>query len=523
MRAGNEVLVNFARSGFPAKPALRFVGAKSPAAGDFMTADSPVWVTDMNADVERENRIHLALLRGVVESLKSNRLVVPVFGLAICSMFPQWVSYPRLAGWYVQMLLGLVPQLIVLDHFPQSALTSSEIRAWTRRLAAANLFFVANWASLGIWFWAAGAKNSNHIMIQLILAATLAAHAATTGACRSISRPALLLYLVVMTAVPLQGVFLPDTFLRSALMALSAPLYVAFMALMSRRNRIRARAGIVLAQERDSLMAELVMAKLESDRGREHAEAASLAKSQFLANMSHELRTPLNAILGFSEMISSRIFEHDPARSVEYAGLINSSGQHLLALINDILDLAKIEAGRWQLEEAELRLHRVADDALQLVMWRAKDTNATLENAIDPELEPVYADERAIKQILLNLLSNAVKFTPEHGKVTAFACRDKDGGILLGVSDTGVGIALEDQAQVFDSFGQGKHDVALPDKGTGLGLAIVKGLAEAHGGHVRLESEIGKGTRVTVHLPASRVRPYSRARQAAAEPAHFVA
>jgi two-component system cell cycle sensor histidine kinase PleC len=316
-----------------------------------------------------------------------------------------------------------------------------------------------------------------------------------------------------MTLIPLQGVFLPTTFTRAVVMALLAPLYVAFMALIAGRNHARARAAIVLAQERDSLLAELVIAKLESDRGRERAEAASLAKSQFLANMSHELRTPLNAILGFSEMISSRLFEKDPARNAEYAGLIHSSGQHLLALINDILDLAKIEAGRWQLEEAELQLHRIAEDALQLVMWRTKETNAILENAVDPRLETVYADERAIKQILLNLLSNAVKFTPEHGKVTAFASRDADGGMLLGVSDTGVGIAPQDQARVFDSFGQGKHDIALPDKGTGLGLAIVKGLAEAHGGTVRLESQVGKGTKVTVHLPAARVQPRARLSQ----------
>ena len=128
----------------------------------------------------------------------------------------------------------------------------------------------------------------------------------------------------------------------------------------------------------------------------------------------------------------------------------------------------------------------------------------------------VYGDERAIKQVLLNLLSNAVKFTPEHGRVTAFAERAEDGGIILGVMDTGVGIAAEDQSAVFDSFGQGRHDVALVDKGTGLGLAIVKGLVEAHGGHVSLESQVGKGTRVTVHIPSIRVRPRVIAQQGAA-------
>jgi two-component system cell cycle sensor histidine kinase PleC len=473
----------------------------------------------LHADTEREKRIHLALLCGVVETLKRNRAVIPVFGLVICATFPQWVGLERLAGWYIQMLLGLVPQLIVLARFPHGALTGEDMRKWALRVAAANLFFAANWMSLGLWLWADGNKFSNHIMIELLLAASLAMHAASTGACRAISRPALWLYLVVLVGVPLQGLFHPATFTRCAVMAVCAPLYVGFLALLIQRNSKRAHAAVALVEERDSLMAELVMAKLKSDRGREQAEAASKAKSQFLANMSHELRTPLNAILGFSEIISSRLFEKDAARTVEYAGLIHSSGQHLLALINDILDLAKIEAGRWQLAESELDLRPIADDALQQVMWRAKSNNVTLENAVDPGLEIVYADERAIKQILLNLLSNAVKFTPANGKVTVFASRQADGAMWLGVSDTGAGIAPDDQVKVFDSFGQGKHDVAVADKGTGLGLAIVKGLVEAHGGQVHLESHVGKGTRVTLHLPAGRVRP----RGAGNELAHFVA
>ncbi|MBA2588749.1 MAG: hypothetical protein H0U98_09015 [Alphaproteobacteria bacterium] len=476
-----------------------------------MTADSPTWVTDLNATEERETRIRLSLLRGVVENLKANRAAVPVFGLAIAAMFSQSVRLDQLIGWCGQMMLGLVPQAIMLARFPMTTLSTAEAEKWTLRIAAANLFFVANWASLGLWFWAGG--NAGHLMIEMILAATLAAHAATTGACRALARPALLLYLIMMTVVPLQGLSDPATFSNAVVMALLAPFYVGFTALIIRRNHARARNAVVLGQERDSLLAELVMAKLESDRGREQAEAASIAKSQFLANMSHELRTPLNAILGFSEMIASRIFEKDPERTVEYAQLVNSSGKHLLALINDILDLAKIEAGRWKLEESELDLHRIAEDALQFIAWRAKDSNATLVNAIDADLEMVYGDERAIKQILLNLLSNAVKFTPEHGTVTAFARRAEDGGILLGVSDTGVGIAAEDQKAVFDSFGQGRHDVALVDKGTGLGLAIVKGLVEAHAGRVSLESQVGKGTHVTVHLPSIRVRPRALSRQ----------
>jgi cell cycle sensor histidine kinase DivJ len=154
-------------------------------------------------------------------------------------------------------------------------------------------------------------------------------------------------------------------------------------------------------------------------------------------------------------------------------------------------------------------------------MWKARKNDATLENAIDPGLSALYADERAMRQVLLNLLSNAVKFTPEHGRVTVFAHVGADGELVFGVRDTGVGIAAEDLDRVFDSFGQGKHDIALPDKGTGLGLAIVKGLIESHGGRITLESEVGHGTCVSVHMPAARVRP--RAAQAAGELAHFVA
>jgi two-component system cell cycle sensor histidine kinase PleC len=466
---------------------------------------NPIPTTDLQPDAERENRIQLALLRGMVETIKSNRLVVPVFGLAVCAMFSQSVAWDHLAGWYIQLLIGVVPQIIVLARIPPGTLNRESLGKWSLRVAAANLLVVASWSSLGLWLWLSGDTNSNHIMIELLLAATFASHAAVTGACRTIARPALALYLVVLIGVPMQGLFVPETFTRSAFMVALAPLYVGFVALISRRNLKRARAAIMLVQERDTLMAELVTAKLESDRGREQAEAANRAKSQFLANMSHELRTPLNAILGFSEIISSRIFAKDEERTVEYAGLIHSSGKHLLALINDILDLAKIEAGRWQLQEAELSLNAVAMDALQQVTWRAQNDKIALENTVDPELDPVYADERSIKQVLLNLLSNAVKFTPENGTVKLFAYRDNDGGMIIGVSDTGIGIAAEDQAKVFDSFGQGKHDVAIADKGTGLGLTIVKGLVEAHGGTVRLESKVGEGTTVTLRLPDSRV------------------
>jgi len=480
-----------------------------------MTADNPIWAPDADAQAHREMRINLALLRGVLENLRANRKTTPLFALAVAVMFAQWVSPVWLGVWYAHVMLGVGAQLLMIKHFPEGELTPETARKWTWIAAAANLFFVANWTSLGWYLWVPG-NEFNHMLIAIVLAATLTVQGTVAGASRQIAVPAFFVYAAVMALVPLQ-----EPSAQSVYLAIVTPFYVWYIAYITKQNYTRARASIVLVEERNSLLAELVMAKIESDRGRERAEAASLAKSQFLANMSHELRTPLNAILGFSEVISSRMFQDTPDRNYEYAGLINSSGLHLLALINDILDLAKIEAGRWKLEEGSIDLYRLADDAQQLVQWRAKDANARLENSIDPDMDMLYGDERAIKQIMLNLLSNAVKFTPEHGSVTSFAHVGDDGGLVFGVADTGVGIAPEDQSRVFDSFGQGKHDVAIVDKGTGLGLAIVKGLTEAHGGHVTLESEVGKGTRVSIHLPASRVRV--RERKDNSELAHFVA
>ncbi len=448
----------------------------------------------------RESRLELALLRGVLDNLKANRVMIPLFALGICAMFSPWVKPGTLALWYGVVLAGLVPQFLLTCMLPAGILPVAETDKWLRRATIANLLYVMAWTSLAALLWVPG-NDFNHLLIQLVLATTLTAHAALVGASRAVAMPAFCWYGVVMTLAPLQNHSSVYYYLAGV-----SPLYVGYVAMMARQHHTRARAALVLAEERNALLAELVCAKLESDRGREKAEAASLAKSQFLANMSHELRTPLNAIIGFSELISTRIFENEQERNYEYAKMIHGSGLHLLTLINDILDLAKIEAGRWKLEEHELDLHRTAADALQLVSWKAEGAGITLVNAVADDLPFLYGDARALKQILINLLSNAVKFTQHGGRVTVFAEEDAFGNLEFGVADTGIGIAEEDLQRVFDSFGQGKHDVAIADKGTGLGLAIVRGLIEAHGGSVTLDSEVGKGTRVTVTFPRSRLR-----------------
>jgi GAF domain-containing protein len=231
-------------------------------------------------------------------------------------------------------------------------------------------------------------------------------------------------------------------------------------------------------------------------------EVANHHKDEFLASMSHELRTPLNAIIGFSEVMLERLFGDVNAKQEEYLNDILSSGRHLLSLINDILDLAKIEAGRMELEAADFDLPQAIDNALVLVRERALRRGITLEQTIDPRLGEIKGDERKIKQVLLNLLSNAVKFTPEGGRIDVRAVRA--GAVAeVSVADTGVGIAPEDHEAVFEEFRQVGADYARKHEGTGLGLALARKFVELHGGTIRVESQLGQGATFTFTIPVT--------------------
>jgi signal transduction histidine kinase len=229
-------------------------------------------------------------------------------------------------------------------------------------------------------------------------------------------------------------------------------------------------------------------------------EIAGKHKSEFLANMSHELRTPLNAIIGFSEVLLEKMFGEMNEKQEDYLKDIHSSGKHLLSLINDILDLAKVEAGRMELNLSKFDLPTAIDNALTLIRERAMRHSIALAAEVDPQLGELNADERKFKQILLNLLSNAVKFTPEGGSITVGAHLAGD-MIEVEVTDTGIGIAPEDQAAVFEEFKQVGTDYTRKAEGTGLGLALTRRLVELHGGTMGLKSEPGKGSTFTFTLP----------------------
>ena len=261
-----------------------------------------------------------------------------------------------------------------------------------------------------------------------------------------------------------------------------------------------------LAMRRDTALYQMAQqsAREKLDQVTEQSariELASKHKTEFLANMSHELRTPLNAIIGFSEVLLERMFGELNDRQADYLKDIHSSGKHLLSLINDILDLSKIEAGKMELELSDFDLPAALQNAIMLLKERAQRHSINLTLAVDAGLDTIVADERKFKQIMLNLLSNAVKFTPDGGSV-AVAARSVGAMIQILVSDSGIGISVEDQQALFEEFKQVGSDRARNSEGTGLGLALTKRFIELHGGTIHVDSTLGKGTTFAFTIPS---------------------
>jgi signal transduction histidine kinase len=246
---------------------------------------------------------------------------------------------------------------------------------------------------------------------------------------------------------------------------------------------------------------DLRNARDELAAARDHALEANRSKTVFFANMSHELRTPLNAIIGFSQLLKTDIFA--PKR-VEYAQLIHGSAEHLLTLVNDLLDVSTIEAGKVEIHDTEVLLTSLLDECCNICEPRLRAAQLRLVRNIPADLPAVMGDMRALKQIVLNLLTNAIKFSQPEAVVEVFGSVLPSGALEFGVRDEGIGIAPEDQALVFERYGRAEHQHSQGQEGTGLGLPIVRGLVEAHGGAVSLVSELGVGTCVTVRLPENR-------------------
>ncbi len=297
----------------------------------------------------------------------------------------------------------------------------------------------------------------------------------------------------------------PSNPIEMIIVAMLIVTFVFFIFVSSRLYQANVSMMSIQA-EKDWLIAELEIAKSTSDEARRRAEEANLAKSRFLASMSHELRTPLNAILGFSEVIKNEVLGplgNDTYK--EYISDIHRSGGHLLHLINEILDLSRIEAGRYELNEESISLINLAEDCIGMIDMKAQAKDITIKAQFEQALPRIWADERSLRQVVLNLLSNAVKFTPQGGEIGIKAGWTAGGGQYVSVKDNGPGIPEDEIPIVLSAFGQGSIAIKSAEQGTGLGLPIVQAILTEHGGEFTLKSKLREGTEAIAILPRNRV------------------
>lgn len=424
---------------------------------------------------------------------------------AIACMF--WAPTVDAVVWLIAVIAAKVVLLDQGRRFLSVSPTHVNVRKWKRRLTLLELLngvALACFALVGVRETMSAPTEmvfSSHVFIFATLIVVLAIRtmfAATIPA---------ILYAgtVPMTIAIVARLLMLDNafYIALATMAVGIHLYFLFL---SRGLRTTTLSMLEYRTEKDALIAELEEQKSFSDEARRRAEAANTAKSRFLATMSHELRTPLNAILGFSEVMKEEMFgplENPKYR--EYAGNIHESGKHLLHLINEILDLTRIESGRYELHEEPVRLADVIDECHRLLKLRADGKGIEVVEEADPDLPVVWADQRALRQICLNLMSNALKFTPKGGRITLCVGPMPDGGQYLSVRDNGPGIPADEIPKVLQAFGQGTLALQTAEGGAGLGLAIVQNLIALHGGTLDLQSELRKGTDAKVALPGYRV------------------
>jgi len=427
-------------------------------------------------------------------------IALPLTGLALLLMPGNAQALNTLLAWFAALITVCAANEILFARFRSQKLAPSQsgtvesfivrTRIQARTIAAMTVSLIAVWSAVVFAMWLPGSAV-NHLILLFVLACTLGAVSSMLAAHTATATLSIALVVTAMVLIPAMD--------ESGRLFEIIALPIVFGALMTVQaiaiNR-RVRRRLRLEDQNLRMLERLRRAKSASDEAREHAVNASRAKSEFLANMSHELRTPLNAILGFSDIIRTKAFGNSADKYSDYGACIHESGQNLLKLINDILELAKIDSGR-----KELRAEPV--DVTGLVANAARDAGMAKEgvsvSAITSGPLPLLkGDPYAIRQILENLLSNAVKYTPAPGWVTAGASLNAQNGIEITITDTGIGIAPEIQAHLFAGFGRGQPDMRIGHRGTGLGLSIVRGLVDMHGARITVKSALGEGTSVTV-------------------------
>src|SRR5271168_3549520 len=434
---------------------------------------------------------------------KSAKLATPAFAvLALAGAFAAhyWFAVDQALPWDALAATAVAMRFSLGWAYLRRSDAEKVAGRWRFYFAAAEAFSGVVWAALFFPLLQSrdpGARGFAFVAIMLVACIAAMADSAIPAAVGAALLP------MMVAVIFAFGPASPQ--LAAALSLLCAAVLLCLVVLTNVLHRT-ALAGLSFQEEKEALIAELEQAKLNSDEARRRAEGANLAKSRFLATMSHELRTPLNAVLGFSEVMKGELFgPHAVPAYKEYSADIHASGQHLLMLINEILDLSRVEAGRYDLKEEAVSLAGVVEECLRLMSMRIERRHLAITEALESDLPRIWADERAVRQVTLNLLTNAIKFTPQGGSIVIKVGWTRAGGQYLSIRDTGPGIPPEEIPIVLSSFGRGTLAQKNAEEGTGLGLPIVKGLVELHGGEFRLNSTLRVGTEVIVIFPAERV------------------
>jgi two-component system cell cycle sensor histidine kinase PleC len=435
--------------------------------------------------------------------------VVTSMAVTLASSFLIWQGFSSLLriGWTLASLLVCMARLMLLCQYRRRKPAAEQAGIWADMFVTALTVTGALWGATALVVLYS--DNPLQYTLTMIVIAGLVAGAATTYACYVPAVDAFLWTAILPLVVACGTRGSASHFVLAVVLMLFA-FNLSVMARGGNRTIVRT---LMLAYEKDRLTSELIEEKART-------ELASRAKSDFLATMSHELRTPLNAIIGFSEVMMHGFF--GPLGSdkyLEYARDIHGSASHLLSLISDILDTAKVEAGKYVLDEVSVDLVALAQQASRLVRDRAIQKRVAL-SVSSYAMPPVLADERAIIQIYLNLITNAVKFTERDGRVDVVIGLGADGAPFIEVRDTGIGIPEEDMTAILGNYHRASNAYLSGEGGTGLGLPIVRSLVALHGGKLEITSRQGIGTSVVVRLPGTRLAslPVAPASSAAEPP-----
>ncbi len=439
------------------------------------------------------------LLRQFAENRLSASLVILLLVGTVGFLSSLWTGAMMAGVWTASVLVIHAIIVTKCRQFLSEPQNEVDIRRWRLRFILLDLFYGLAWMYNLIHPVGIDAGSSTFMLFVMLMVVAMSSMMAS-----SLPIAVFAATIPVTAAVSLNFALQGD--LHNTILAVMAIAAQCYFALLAHRLYSTMLATMVARAEKDALIGELEQAKAVSDDARRRAEGANIAKSQFLAQMSHELRTPLNAILGFSEVMKGEIFgTHAVPAYKDYSNDIHVSGQHLLGLINEILDLSRIEAGRYELNEEPVSLIVVVEDCHHLLKLRAQNRGITIHNVFEEDLPRLWADERALRQICLNLLSNAIKFTPSGGEIWLKVGWTAAGGQYMSVKDTGPGIPDEEIPVVLSSFGQGSNAIKSAEQGAGLGLPIAKSLVDMHGGTFTLKSKLRIGTELIATFPPERV------------------